>query len=63
MVHLEGLAQLRALCLDGTKITDAAIIHLRRLEKLEDLSLQGCRVTDEGVKKLQEALPNCEILH
>ncbi len=27
------------------------------------LSLGGSRISDEGVKKLQQALPNCEIEH
>jgi hypothetical protein len=31
------------------------------LAQLKILQLAGTPVTDEGVKKLQQALPNCEI--
>jgi hypothetical protein len=31
------------------------------LSQLETLWLKDTRVTDEGVKKLQQALPNCQI--
>ncbi|MGD0899850.1 MAG: hypothetical protein ABR915_18615 [Thermoguttaceae bacterium] len=41
--------------------TDAVLEHLKGLAKLQRLYLDGTKVTDEGVKKLQEALPNCKI--
>ena len=43
------------------KVTDAGLEHLKGLSSLKELYLQGTQVTDEGVKKLQEALPNCKI--
>jgi hypothetical protein len=33
------------------------------LTNLRHLDLRDSRVTEEGVKKLQEALPNCAIKH
>ena len=33
------------------------------MTKLLTLDLGHVQVTDEGVRKLQEALPNCEIIH
>jgi hypothetical protein len=44
-------------------VTDTGLEHLRGLTQLQLLYLGGTQITDEGVKKLQEALPNCEITH
>jgi hypothetical protein len=59
--HLEGLMQLQELDLQGTQVTDAGLEHLKGLTRLQDLDIQHTRVTDEGVKKLQQALPKCNI--
>jgi len=61
--NLKGLKGLQVLDISGTKITDAGLIHLQDLPKLEWIELSHTQVTDEGVRKLQEALPNCKILH
>lgn len=37
--------------------------HLEALAELEWLSLEGTQTTDEGVKKLQQRLPDCKIEH
>jgi hypothetical protein len=47
----------------GTPITDDGLVHLKDLTRLKELRLYHTQVTDEGVKKLQEALPKCEIYH
>jgi len=47
--------------LGGRPITDAGLVHLKGLTNLELLVLGDTQVTDEGVKNLQEALPNCRI--
>ena len=49
--------------LSATKVTDAGLVHLKRLTKLKYLNLRDTKVTDASVKKLQQALPNCKILH
>ena len=59
--HLKGQTKLRQLDLRSTPVTDAGLEHLRGLTKLERLLLDDTKVTDEGVKKLQRALPKCEI--
>jgi hypothetical protein len=61
--HLKGLTQLQDLSLDSTKVTDAGLEHLKGLTQLQTLSLFNTQVTDKGVKKLQQVLPNCQILH
>jgi hypothetical protein len=43
------------------QVTDAGLEHIKGLTRLRNLSLKDTRVSDEGVKELQEALPNCEI--
>jgi hypothetical protein len=44
-------------------ITDAGLVHLQRLSQLLWLVLNNTKVTDQGVKKLQQALPKCQIEH
>jgi hypothetical protein len=63
LVHLHGLSQLRELQLQDTEITDAGLANLQGLSQLQRLSLNNTNVTDQGVKKLVQALPNCEIRH
>ena len=57
------LVHLGLLDLDSTNVTDAGLKHLEGLTGLAELNLYGTQVTDEGVNKLQQALPNCEIIH
>ncbi len=61
--HLKGLTNLQTLYLTNNQITDAGLEHLKGLTKLETLYLNNPQITDEAVKKLQQALPNCEINH
>ena len=63
LAHLKGLTKLQTLGLDLTQVTDAGLVHLKGLTNLRNLALQRTQVTDSGVKKLQKALPNCDILH
>ena len=61
--HLKGLTHLEHLWLAGTKTTDAGLEHMKRLTNLQYLDLTDTQVTDTGVKKLQAALPDCQIRH
>jgi hypothetical protein len=49
--------------LSNTQVTDAGLEHLRGRTNLRRLHLVNTQVTPEGVKRLQEALPKCEILY
>lgn len=58
---LESLPELRWLSLARTAVGDKGLAALCNLHMLRGLNLTGTRVTDAGVKKLRQALPNCEI--
>ena len=55
------LPKLRSLNLVGAKITDAGLAQLGQLKTLKQLQITNTPVSDEAVKRLQAALPGCEI--
>jgi Leucine Rich Repeat (LRR) protein len=59
--QLTVLAELKALSLGGTQIIDAGLVHLAKLPMLKDVWLRNTAITDAGYRKLQAALPECEI--
>jgi hypothetical protein len=60
---LRSLPEIGYLDISGTVVTDAGLDHLRGLKHLMTLRLSGTKVTEDGIMKLQQALPNCEIVH
>jgi hypothetical protein len=61
---LTRMGDLNFLSLEGTAVTDAGLRHLEGLGQLRYLLLRGCpNVNGEGVARLKEALPKCEIYH
>jgi hypothetical protein len=48
------------LCYDP-EITDAGLPHLQRLAGLHFLLIGHTRITEEGIERLREALPMCNI--
>jgi hypothetical protein len=60
--NLKRLDRLEQLDLFGNyQVTDVGLDHLKVLPQLQEVYLGGTAVTDAGVKKLQQALPNCKI--
>ena len=59
--HLVGLTRLTTLDLSGTEITDTGLEYLEGMTELQQLEVGHTQVTDAGVKKLQQALPKCQI--
>ena len=57
------LRTLEVLSIHCRNVTDAGLNHLQSLARLRRLDLIGTQVTPEGIKKLQEALPNCKIVY
>ena len=60
---IRGLVHLENLHLLATEITDESLELMANMKKLTRLHVRQTQVTPEGVKELQKALPNCEILH
>jgi hypothetical protein len=46
---------------DKETITYAAVEFLKVLTNLKDLDLRETGMTPEGIRELQESLPNCKI--
>lgn len=59
--HIAELGSLVALSLNGTQITDEGLTYLSGLGSLRGLDVQNTRVTESGVRRLKEALPECNI--
>ena len=61
--HLKEMAGLRQLSLLNTEVSDAGLLHLEGLAEFQNINAdpENTKVTDEGLKKLQQALPNCRI--
>ena len=59
--HLKGLERLESLGAGGAQVSDVGLEHLRGLTNYWSLNLSETKVTGEGVKALQQALPNCKI--
>jgi len=51
------------LILDGDQFTDTGLENLKGLANLQGMFLEGNQLTLEGIEKLQEALPDCEIVY
>ena len=63
LAHIARLSRLENVWLQDTQVTDAGLEHLKRLDYLQYLCLSDSKVTDAGVNRLQQALPNCKIIH
>lgn len=59
--EVSQLSELRYLCLSGADIGDKDIEALTRLRKLQILDLCSTYVTPDGLRRLQAALPRCEL--
>ena len=56
------MKQLTWLDVHKTKISDSCLGHLQGLPKLRYLQLQATRVSKEGLRQIQAALPQCEVI-
>jgi hypothetical protein len=64
---MQNLESLKISCttlndtVSSTAVSDKGLAYLTELRNLKSLTLTNTRVTAEGVRKLQQALPNCKI--
>jgi len=61
--NLKSLPNLTSLCLVDTEITDAGLEALKGFTNLKRLELRETQTSEEDIETLQQALPNCEIVH
>ncbi len=59
--HIGEMQSLHLLSIQSASVTDEGLIHLENLPQLKELTLDNTKVTSEGVKRLQRALPSCQI--
>ncbi len=59
--HLSTLESLQDLNLYKTNITDQGLMHLAGLPALDEVDVRRTDVTEDGAKRLQEAVPQCQI--
>ena len=59
--YLKGLDTLEKLWLDETLVDDSCIDDLKSLVGLKKLSVKGTKLTADGIKKLEETLPDCKV--
>jgi hypothetical protein len=62
LLHLVPLRILNNVDLTNTGITDSGLDVLSKIRTLEFIHIEGTKVSAEGVRKLQSALPRCEIV-
>jgi len=63
IAHLLDLPNLRWISLAYTGTSDAELDQFSDMRQLRGLSLFGANVTDKGVERLQQALPDCVVMH
>lgn len=61
LVYLADLENLQQLSIAGTRVSDRGVEHLTRLKSLRSLNVFRTQLTNDGVRWLQEALPECRI--
>lgn len=63
LVKLSNLKQLNRLVLKRSSITDAGLDCLKDCTELRELNIMSTGVSDDAITRLQQALPNCQIIH
>jgi Leucine-rich repeat (LRR) protein len=61
LAGLKNLPHLEYLNLYGTAVSDAGLVHLAGLKNLKSLYLWQTKVTPEGVRQLQQKLPDLRV--
>ena len=59
---IAGLRQVTHLDMTGCWLTEAGWMHLAGMSQLRELQLQYAKISDETVRKLEKALPDCNVM-
>ena len=62
MPSIATLVGLEYLNLYGTKVTDAGLEQLKNLKNLKKVYVWQSAVTAEGMQKMRDAIPGCEVI-
>lgn len=62
LMSLQPLTNLRSLNLNSTAITDKGLVPLEGMSQLRKLYLGHSQVSEDGVNRLRQRLPQCEIV-
>jgi formylglycine-generating enzyme len=62
LIHLASVSELQALQINKLNVTDAGLQYLFGLKKLRTVNLSDTAVSPAGLRALQDALPDCEIV-
>lgn len=63
LLNLKGLPHLKIVDVSDSAVTDAGADHLANFKSLRWVDFRGTKVSKAQVEKLQQALPECLILH
>ena len=61
--YFDDLTDKLSFDLSNTDFSDSELRHLEGMTKLVRVDFSGSKVTKEGVKRFQEAMPDCEVLY
>jgi hypothetical protein len=59
---LQNMRKLQDLIIESAGVSDEGLPYLKRLTKLTRLDLRRTGITPQGIRELQQALPNCKIV-
>jgi len=59
--HLKGLSNLTMLSLDNCPVENSSITYLKSLDSLRQLGIPRTYIDEQGLEKLKQALPDCQI--
>lgn len=57
--YIARIRSLESLYLTGNPITDDSIHELKKMKQLKDLYLEKTKISEKGIRRIQQALPDC----
>lgn len=63
LLRMQAMRHVRKLRLEGTSITNAALVELATLPELKELGIFSISVTKDAVEELRDSLPDCRVFY